>query len=153
MKYILFVSLFLVCSPFYAQVNSPSTASTRTRAVISASNTHESNYQFQREYKERELRRLMLKYKTAPQQEQSIISSQMKASLYQIFDMSIDNKKKEADLLANQLLAMENNQAFTEKQDKIQYLQSALEKVENNLSFRKANRDRIVNQRLSELTK
>jgi len=102
--------------------------------------------------KEAELRGLYTRYEHLSPEDQSTARHQMQALLYDIFDISLQQKQWEARALREQLEQAHTNPSHRARHDVLDSLRQTLQKVEKQLRFREENRDRIVVQRLYELT-
>ncbi len=102
-------------------------------------------------HKEAELNRLHASYASLSKEDQEVVRDQMQDLLYEIFDVSLQQKQWEARALRNKLDQAEAEPALGAQRDVLDSLRQTLQKVESQLQFREENRDRIVIQRLHEL--
>ncbi|RMG71221.1 MAG: hypothetical protein D6722_07290 [Bacteroidetes bacterium] len=79
------------------------------------------------------------------------LQEQLRAQLYELFDLNLYVLEAEASDLQQRLEALEADRAYEDRSADIQQLKQTLIEVEARLTFRQENRDRIVNQRLQEL--
>lgn len=101
--------------------------------------------------KEAELHRLQTNYAALSSERQEAARDQMQDLLYDIFDVSLQQKQWEARALRDKLDQAETEPSHRAQRDVLDSLRQTLQQVEAQLQFREQNRDRIVIQRLHEL--
>jgi len=101
--------------------------------------------------KEAELNRLQVSYASLSTEGKEAARDQMQDLLYDIFDVSLQQKQWEARALRDKLDQAETDPSHRAQRDVLDSLRQTLQQVEAQLQFREENRDRIVIQRLHEL--
>lgn len=146
MKYLVLPLLLLL--PYLAQAQSPITDRSRSIAPAAEAPADLSQVLTQ---KEAELSRLLAQYPTLSSDGQVAARDRMQELLYLIFDLSLQQKQREARALREKLERAEYNPSHRARGDVLDSLRQTLQTVESQLQFREENRDRIVMQRLHEL--
>ncbi|MEL7341633.1 MAG: hypothetical protein AAGM67_14230 [Bacteroidota bacterium] len=106
---------------------------------------------FQLENKQKDLSSLLDAYNFASAASKTELRQQIRKNLYEQFDLSIRQKEAEIANLETQLRQLQKSEAYEQKSGEIQQLQNSLQRIEGSLDFRKANREKIVEKRLTEL--
>jgi len=147
-KYIvLILSLFLLCLNSQAQGHRYSSRATHEAA---AAPQLEKLARLEAE-KEAELISYLDRYQTLSTDSQLAAKAQIREVLYEIFDLSMEQKEQEANHLRGQLTRLKDDPSHRHQEAEIQQLEQSLQKIESGLEFRRENRERIVAQRLSEI--
>ncbi|MDX2246681.1 MAG: hypothetical protein SF052_07900 [Bacteroidia bacterium] len=152
MKFIIYVFLFLLNSPtLFAQSTLRSISSNERTPSSPVSYESAHDFELQEQLKQKELNQLIRDYGLAPDSQKKVIQEKMSQTLFDLFDLGLKDMEGKAQRLSEELESMENTPQFRTRSQDIQTLQDALKKVNTSIEFRKANREKIVNKRLSEI--
>lgn len=106
---------------------------------------------FQLESKQKDLSSLLDAYTFASTASKAELRQQIRKNLYEQFDLGIRQKEAEIANLEAQLRQLQKSEAYEQKSGEIQQLQNSLQRIQVSLDFRKDNREKIVEKRLTEL--
>ncbi|MEZ4826597.1 MAG: hypothetical protein R3C61_09940 [Bacteroidia bacterium] len=155
MKFLTYVLLCLLTFSFSAALHAQTThrpiSSNERAASAPVAYDMKSDIDIQKQNKQEVLSRLVSDYKQAPESQQKFIANQIHQTLFDLFDLSLIDLEAQAESLSGQLQKMENTPQFRTRSQDIQALQDALEKVNSSIEWRRANREKIVAKRLSEI--
>lgn len=146
MKYIVLPLLLLAASPSSAQ----SHPSQRERALSSATYVADDIAEL-RARKEMELQQLLDRYPELAGEAREDLRSQIEGLLYDIFDLTLQQKQWEARSLREQLDGMLGDPSHRPNTTVLDSLQQTLQNAETQLQSREENRDLIVIRRLHQL--
>ena len=103
------------------------------------------------ESKENRIKNLVGIYFTDSSKESHLLLPQLKALLFEVLDLKIQQAELKIRLLRRDLSVMQADTLYREKTEEIERLKTAILKVEESLQFRKAHRVAIVLNRLKDL--
>lgn len=98
-----------------------------------------------------ELTQHLQAYQSASGTKKEMLRAQVEQTLYEMFDLSIVIKEAEVAEINQQIEAIKNSDVYRNKNQEIEQLENALQRIQGSINFRKANRDKIVAQRLREI--
>lgn len=103
------------------------------------------------ERKENRIKNLVEIYYSDSSKESHLLLPQLKALLFEVLDLKIQQAELKIKFLREELSIMQTDTLYREKTTEIERLKSAISKVEESLQFRKAHRVAIVLNRLKDL--
>ena len=103
------------------------------------------------ERKESRIRNLVEIYFTDSSKESHLLLPQLKALLFEVLDLKIQQAELKIQFLHRELSSMQADTLYREKTEEIERLKTAILKVEEGLQYRKAHRVAIVLNRLRDL--
>ncbi len=151
MKFFVLIGLFLASFSALAQQNDPATSPHRRRSAPSNELNGFSELAASYAAKENQLSQLLASYAYQSTEERQLAQKNLKALLYELFDLDLARKRLEAQNLRLQLQDMQRSPSYQDRGEEIRQLQNRLEKIESNLRYRAQYREQIVSQRLQEL--
>lgn len=152
MKYLIYVFICLLNIPaLVAQTGNPPLSSNEKNAAAS-SEARVVDFKIEEKTRNEELNRLVAEYHKSPLQgEKNELQVKIQETLLIIFELGLLGLEQEAIALSQDLKNMESTPSLQGKTRDIKTLQTSLDKVNSRLDFRRANRNKIVSHRLSEL--
>ncbi len=149
MRLIVLIALLLPLSWLSAQSDSNHYSHRNRSGSEIARPTESLRTSYQR--KEAQLQGLLSVYGSLSDAEQENAAREARTLLYEMFDISIEEKRQEAMALKARVDLMEGNPEYQDRADELQRLREQIEKIESNLRYRASYREQIVSQRLEEL--